>query len=383
MAGNVQGAIAGAAAPYLAELIHRETITTGPDGKEVVNEPANLIAHAVLGAVVAQIQNNSALAGATGATAGEFIAQQLYPGVDRDKLSEGQKQIVSELGTLAAGLAGGIAGDSTASAVAGAQAGKNAVENNNLAVLGQGVRLVAQGCTKVAACRNALIEKGLGSLLGISTAVTVLDKLSDTDKEYVLGVAATGRADLIEKLTPEQREAYNYMVAQDQKGLVTIFPQPDRDVTGGRLISPAQDENKGTSLVTPDRSGSNSSIITISPETQPGKNDGIFINPKPVENTGSSYISESSGKSSAGDFFTGTTYTDKVKQQASSGDFHSFPESVDGHANQGTVSVITGGDGVERLRLEISGSYRGKEGIFEYIREPNGSINHRLFVPKK
>ena len=132
VSGNVQGAIAGASAPYLAELIHRETITTGPDGKEVVNEPANLIAHAVLGAVVAQIQNNSALAGATGATAGEFIAQQLYPGMDRDKLSEGQKQIVSELGTLAAGLAGGIAGDSTASAVAGAQAGKNAVENNSL-----------------------------------------------------------------------------------------------------------------------------------------------------------------------------------------------------------------------------------------------------------
>ncbi len=132
MAGNVQGAIVGASAPYLAELIHRETIATGPDGKEVVNEPANLIAHAVLGAVVAQIQNNSALAGATGATAGEFIAQQLYPGVDRDKLSEEQKQIVSELGTLAAGLAGGIAGDSTASAVAGAQAGKNAVENNYL-----------------------------------------------------------------------------------------------------------------------------------------------------------------------------------------------------------------------------------------------------------
>ncbi len=135
VAGNVQGAIVGASAPYLAELIHRETIATGPDGKEVVNEPANLIAHAVLGAVVAQIQNNSALAGATGATAGEFIAQQLYPGVDRDKLSEEQKQIVSELGTLAAGLAGGIAGDSTASAVAGAQAGKNAVENNALSGL--------------------------------------------------------------------------------------------------------------------------------------------------------------------------------------------------------------------------------------------------------
>jgi filamentous hemagglutinin len=47
------------------------------------------------------------------------------------------------------------------------------------------------------------------------------------------------------------------------------------------------------------------------------------------------------------------------------------------------ISIITGGDGVERLKLEISGSYRGREGIFEYIREPNGTINHRLFVPKK
>ena len=116
------------------------------------------------------------------------------------------------------------------------------------------------------------------------------------------------------------------------------------------------------------------------------KNDGIFINPKPVENTGSNYISEYSEKSStisAGDFFKGTAYTDKVKQQASSEDFHSFPESVDSHANEGIVSVITGGDGVERLRFDISGSYLGKEVVFEYIREPNGSIKHRLFVPKK
>jgi len=99
----------------------------------VVNEPANLIAHAVLGAVVAQVQGNSALAGAAGAATGEYIAQQLYPGVSRDKLNETQKQYISELSTLAAGLAGGIAGDTTAGAVVGAQAGKNAVENNSLA----------------------------------------------------------------------------------------------------------------------------------------------------------------------------------------------------------------------------------------------------------
>ncbi|WP_307743812.1 VENN motif pre-toxin domain-containing protein [uncultured Pantoea sp.] len=45
---------------------------------------------------------------------------------------ETEKQTISALGTLAAGLAGGVVGNSTADAVAGAQAGKNAVENNHL-----------------------------------------------------------------------------------------------------------------------------------------------------------------------------------------------------------------------------------------------------------
>ncbi len=130
--GNLNAAIAGAAAPYLAEVIHKETMTKGPDGKDVINVEANLIAHAVLGAVVAQAQGNSALAGAAGAAAGEYIAQQLYPGVPHDKLTEEEKQKISALGTLAAALAGGVAGDSTSAAVAGGQAGKNAVENNHL-----------------------------------------------------------------------------------------------------------------------------------------------------------------------------------------------------------------------------------------------------------
>ncbi|WP_242685673.1 DNA/RNA non-specific endonuclease, partial [Photorhabdus sp. RW14-46] len=47
-------------------------------------------------------------------------------------LSEEEKQTISTLSTLAAGLAGGIAGDSTGSAITGAQTGKNAVENNFL-----------------------------------------------------------------------------------------------------------------------------------------------------------------------------------------------------------------------------------------------------------
>ncbi|UWS34184.1 two-partner secretion domain-containing protein [Erwinia pyrifoliae] len=127
--GNIAQAMAGGAAPYLAEVIHK--MTTDP-ATGSVDVQSNLMAHAVLGAVVAQTSGHSALAGAAGATTGEFIAQQLYPGIDRNQLNEEQKQTVSALGTLAAGLAGGLTGGSAADTVAGAQAGKNAVENNAL-----------------------------------------------------------------------------------------------------------------------------------------------------------------------------------------------------------------------------------------------------------
>ncbi|MDN0128018.1 hemagglutinin repeat-containing protein [Yersinia massiliensis] len=131
--GDMAKALAGASAPYLAEVIHNMTLD--PTRKGGVNTEANLMAHAVLGAVVAQVNGNSALAGASGAVMGEYIAQQMYPGVAREDLTEEQRQTLSALGTLAAGLAGGLTGGSTADTVAGAQAGKNAVENNALLLL--------------------------------------------------------------------------------------------------------------------------------------------------------------------------------------------------------------------------------------------------------
>ena len=122
--GDMAAALAGGAAPYLAEQIK---LQVGED-----NVAANAIAHAVLGGVVAELQGRDAGAGAAGAAAGELIGQQLYPGVKREDLTEEQKQNISALSTMAAALAGGLVGDDTASAVAGAQSGKNAVENNLL-----------------------------------------------------------------------------------------------------------------------------------------------------------------------------------------------------------------------------------------------------------
>ena len=146
--GNLAGALAGASAPELAHLL-----------KSTEDNPAvNAIAHAILGGAVAALQGNSAAAGAAGAAgaatgelAARAIAGMLYPGVtDLSTLTEAQKQTVSTLATISAGMAGGLAGDSTASAVAGAQGGKNAVENNALSLpkglndYGQSVQSFAQ-----------------------------------------------------------------------------------------------------------------------------------------------------------------------------------------------------------------------------------------------
>ncbi|TYU41715.1 hypothetical protein FZW78_12395 [Listeria monocytogenes] len=75
-------------------------------------------------------------------------------------------------------------------------------------------------------------------------------------------------------------------------------------------------------------------------------------------------------------------YTDKVKQQMKQGDYHSFPEGVDAFGETGKITQISGGDKVVRTKVEIQGTYRGKEGVFEYIIEPDGvTVNHRLFKP--
>lgn len=83
-------------------------------------------------------------------------------------------------------------------------------------------------------------------------------------------------------------------------------------------------------------------------------------------------------------FFEGASYTPKVlkQMQGGVGEFHSFPESVTGFESAGTVRSITGGDGAIRQVLEIPGSYgSGGNGVFQFIKNADGTINHRLFVP--
>ncbi|HYW08312.1 MAG TPA: RHS repeat-associated core domain-containing protein, partial [Longimicrobium sp.] len=101
-----------------------------------------------------------------------------------------------------------------------------------------------------------------------------------------------------------------------------------------------------------------------------------------------------------GNPLNGTRYTGKVRQQMrprsvarevelSGGrkqtvreykpDNHGFPLQVDNMARFGTTKAFKGGDGVERTLVEVRGHYQGKNGTFEWIIEPDRTVNHRYF----
>ncbi|WP_428981811.1 VENN motif pre-toxin domain-containing protein [Mannheimia indoligenes] len=132
--------MAGAVSPY---------INTGIKQATEGNTEANLIAHAIWGAVEAYTQGGKAGAGAAAAVTGEvgakLISEQVF-GKTPESLTEAEKKTVSELSQVAAGVAGGLSASggnslSTAQAVKTGQGiGKNAVENNYLSQLSQNRR---------------------------------------------------------------------------------------------------------------------------------------------------------------------------------------------------------------------------------------------------
>ncbi|WP_216819514.1 VENN motif pre-toxin domain-containing protein [Gilliamella sp. N-W3] len=86
---------------------------------------------------MAELQGNSALSGGAGAVVGEvaadIIRKQLY-GKEVKDLTEEEKQTISALSQLAAGLAVAAGGGSVGDAGAAINSSKNAVENNYLSV---------------------------------------------------------------------------------------------------------------------------------------------------------------------------------------------------------------------------------------------------------
>ncbi|MBD8199667.1 hemagglutinin repeat-containing protein [Pseudomonas viridiflava] len=183
--GDLTQAVVGASAPYLAGVIKDNT------GDDLT---ARLMAHAMLGAVLAKSQQNSAVAGAAGASIGELIATQLYPDTPLDQLSETEKQNISALSTLAGGIAGGIVGGDSANAVAGAGAAKNAVENNQLRgaeaiTLIQKQKQFADSCKGVSSAECQSLSKDIDELM--KKAGSLLPETLAVEDDFLKSPATT------------------------------------------------------------------------------------------------------------------------------------------------------------------------------------------------
>ncbi|WGE92168.1 hemagglutinin repeat-containing protein [Actinobacillus genomosp. 1] len=189
--GSVESAAVGAVSPYLNKLIKEQT--TNADG--TLNKEANLIAHAVLGAVEAHVTGNNVAAGALGALTAEAAAPEimkvLYKTDEPESLTDSQKQNVANLSQIAAGLAGGLTGDSTASGIVGAEIGKRAVENNLFGTILNNPQADWQGLAEGEKVKKAVEKKVTEK--AIEEVVDVTDKyaphyITIGGELYVVGV---------------------------------------------------------------------------------------------------------------------------------------------------------------------------------------------------
>ncbi|WP_228287711.1 hemagglutinin repeat-containing protein, partial [Pectobacterium carotovorum] len=273
--GDIQKAIASGASPYLAQLVKDVTIPKDESKITASDIAANAMAHAVVGAVVAQLSGQDAAAGAIGASSGELIARAImadqYPGKTANDLTEEEKQSVSALSTLASGLVSGLAGNSTASAASGAQSGRNAVENNFFG------KALVEGCAIAAPCRTKVAEKllDLGVKAGITGVVAkeIADNLSSEELEHLIRLNMMGNDEITVKYLNSLQDKY----APSH----TELPIADKDPTGSKLENPASGENTATTLTTPDQSDKNGASHTGNANGAPSTTGNTTATPIP------------------------------------------------------------------------------------------------------
>ncbi|PIJ49467.1 filamentous hemagglutinin, partial [Erwinia sp. OLMDLW33] len=372
---NLAGALASGASPYLATEIKK--LTTNPlTGK--VDVTSNAMAHAVLGAVTAQLNNQSAVAGGLGAGGGElaarYIAGQLFPGKTADQLSESEKQQVSALSQLAAGLAGGLASGDTGGAVTAAQAGKNAVENNYLSNAQK-----AQKDKEIAACQTLACKAGAqakwtaidlgqdgsfaaGMVAGVpaglyDTIDSIVKTASNPQETYDALKSLFNSGDVLGNVSDAVKQSYieriNRMEAEYQKaGASGSF---NAGVKGGKLVTDiagllagGAGVVKGGAVLTEKVVAKTTGMVETALKSSvvnkilEANRIGSGLKPDPTHR-GASYLSRE-------------------------------------QLMDGKVFTIKGGDGIERKLLQAEDSFNDKKGIFEYIYDNKGNVTHQRFI---
>lgn len=59
---------------------------------------------------------------------------------------------------------------------------------------------------------------------------------------------------------------------------------------------------------------------------------------------------------------------------------HGFPDIFDNCSRFAEEFSITGGDGIKRRLFQVEVNYNGRDGVLEWIIEPNGDMSHRRFI---
>ncbi|WP_233789000.1 VENN motif pre-toxin domain-containing protein [Dickeya zeae] len=216
---------------------------------------ANTLAHALLGAVVAQASGNNALAGAAGEAGGELAAralmEALYPGKKPSELNEEQKQYISTLATIAGGLAAGVVGNTGADAVQGAQSAQVAVENNSLGLL-------ARGCAVAAPCRTKVAEQlleigakaGLAGLAGVAIK-EVADKMTSDELDHLITLQMMGNDEITGKYLRLLQDKYASTIAVDPNDIPKLegLPIPEKNKDDDKYVTPIKDQDKNAGII--------------------------------------------------------------------------------------------------------------------------------------
>lgn len=364
---DLSAALAGGAAPYLADVIgHRSGLSD--EGK--------VAAHAVVNAALAAAQGQNALAGAAGAATGELvgmIATEMY-GKPADELDETQKQTVSALATLAAGLSGGLVGDSSASAVSGAQAGMTTVENNYLSQKQQ-----AQRDKEIAECQTLACKAGAqakwtaidlgqdgsfaagmiaGVPAGLYDAVDGIVKVgANPQQTYEALKSLFNSGDVLGNVSDAIKQSYidriDHMEAEYKKaGASGSF---NAGVEGGKLVTDIAGLLAGGAGVV---------------------KNGVVLTQKIVVKTTS--MVETALKSSV---VNKILKADRIGSGLKPDPTHRGASYLSREQlMEGKVFTLKGGDGVERKLLQAEGSFNDKKGIYEYIYDKQGNVTHQRFI---